>query len=281
MTSHAAEPASISLARRRGANAVLAIVRRDYLITRSYRLVFIFDAFFTVVNLLVAYFVSRTFNGVASANLGGAPTYFDFAAVGLSLSAVVSATTLALAQRVREEQLAGTLEALLAQPVRPAEFAFGLAGFPITFATIRTAAYLLVGGSLLGLELSRANWPAFLVMLGVTAAAFASIGILAGAFVLVVKRGEMLVGLGMSVMGIVSGAVFPISVLPGWVRWISDIVPTRYAFEGVRGALYGAADWHHDALVLAVFSVVALPLAVGLFTMALAAARRAGSLGQY
>jgi len=268
------------LARRPRRRALFALIRRDFLIQRSYRIAFVFDLFFTILNLLVAYFVSRTFAGVETASLGGAPSYFDFAAVGLTLSAVVAATSTALAARVREEQLTGTLEALVAQPITPTELAFGFAGFPISFATLRTAGYLLIAGTLLGLDLSRANWPGFVLVLLLTATAFVGIGILAGALVLVVKRADALTGAILFTMSLVSGAAFPVSVLPGWLETVGRLSPMRSAFDGVRAALFGR-DWHGDALFLAIFSAVGIPLAVFLFGKALAYGRRAGSLGQY
>jgi len=250
------------------------------MIQRSYRLAFAFDLFFTILNLLVAYFVSRTFAGLTTASLGGAPSYFDFAAVGLTLSAVVAATSTALAARVREEQLTGTLEALVAQPITPTELAFGFAGFPISFATVRTAGYLLIAGTLLGLDLSRANWPGFVLVLLLTATGFVGIGILAGALVLIVKRADALTGAILFTMSLVSGAAFPVSVLPGWLETVGRLSPMRPAFDGVRAALFGQ-DWHGDALFLAIFSAVGIPIAVFLFGKALAYGRRAGSLGQY
>ncbi|HEY3068721.1 MAG TPA: ABC transporter permease [Gaiellaceae bacterium] len=279
MEAQAAEPVP-GLRTRPRRRALLAVIRRDFMVARSYRLAFAFDLVFTVLNLLVAYFVSRTFAGVTTASLDGAPSYFDFAAVGLTLSAVVAATSTGLAARVREEQLTGTLEALVAQPVTPSELAFGFAGFPISFATVRTAAYLLVAGTLLGLDVSRASWPGFVIILLLTATAFVGIGILAGALVLVVKRADALTGGILFAMSLISGAAFPVSVLPSWLEALSRISPMRPAFDGVRAALFGG-DWHGDALFLAIFSVVGIPAAVFLFGRGLAYGRRAGSLGQY
>jgi ABC-2 type transport system permease protein len=260
--------------------ALLAVIRRDYMVARSYRLAFAFDLFFTILNLLVAYFVSKTFAGFESESLGGAPSYFDFAAVGLTLSAVVTATSTGLATRIREEQLTGTLEALIAQPVTPSELAFGFAGFPVSFATLRTAAYLLVAGTLLGLDVSKASWPGFIVILLLTATAFVGIGILAGALVLVVKRADVLTGAILFALSLISGAAFPVSVLPDWLEKIGRLSPMRPAFDGVRAALFGG-NWHGEAVYLAIFTAFGIPIAIFGFGKALAYGRRSGSLGQY
>jgi ABC-2 type transport system permease protein len=88
-------------------------------------------------------------------------------------------------------------------------------------------------------------------------------------------------GLILFAMGFVSGAVFPVSVLPAWVQPIGEIVPTRFAFDGVRNALFQGSGWVGDLLALALFVVICLPLAIWLFAGALAWSKRRGSLSQY
>ena len=63
-----------------------ALVRRDYSLSRSYRFALVLDAFFGGLNLLVYYFISATFESASTAELAGAPSYFAFAVVGVTLS---------------------------------------------------------------------------------------------------------------------------------------------------------------------------------------------------
>lgn len=275
------EHTSISLSSRGRTSAVKALIRRDYLIKRSYRASIVLDFLYGFLNLLVYFFISRVFGGVDPGTLGGAPTYFAFAAVGIAISAVLDAASTALARRVREEQLTGTLEALLAQPVRSADIAIGFAGFPFVFAIGRAAVYLVMAGILLGVDLSQASWPAFVVMLLLTSAAMGSIGILAGALVLVIKRGDTLASTAIFAMGMLGGALFPISVLPGWLQPLAHIVPTRFAFHGLRTAIFLGHGWGRDALALLLFDIVSLPVAVWVFGRALELGKGKGSLTYY
>jgi ABC-2 type transport system permease protein len=114
-----------------------------------------------------------------------------------------------------------------------------------------------------------------------TGAAMLSIGIATAATVLVVKRGHSLAALAIFGMGLVGGAFFPVSVLPGWLEVIGHVVPTRFAFDGLRSALYTGGGWGTDALVLTAFAVVLLPVALWFFSRALRWATRNGSLSQY
>lgn len=261
--------------------ALGALIRRDYVIARSYRIAFFLDLGFGVLNLVIYYFISKTFGAQPTKNLDGAPSYFAFVALGISVMVVMEAASIGLANRIREEQLTGTLEALVTQPITAVELAFGLTGYPFLFAMSRAAFYVLVSAAFLGVDVGRTSWVGFVLLLLVTGLALAAIGIFLGAVVLVVKRARVIASIFTFGLGFLGGAFFPLSVLPGWLRPLGKIAPTRFAFDGLRAAVFRGTDWAGDFVVLVLFSAVALPAAVGLFAIALRAVRRSGSLLQY
>src|SRR5215510_1357822 len=58
---------------------------------------------------------------------------------------------------------------------------------------------------------------------------------------------------------LLSGFVFPISNIPSWLRWISDLVPARYFVEVCRDAFVRGGGWSatwHVPAVLALLSAV-------------------------
>jgi ABC-2 type transport system permease protein len=261
--------------------ALGALIRRDYVLARSYRLAFFLDLVFGVLNLVIFYFISKTFGAQPTQHLDGAPSYFAFAALGISVMVVMEAASIGLANRIREEQLTGTLEALVTQPVTAVELAFGLTGYPFLFAMSRAAFYVLVSAAFLGVDVGQTSWLAFVLVLLVTGTALATIGIFLGAVVLVVKRSRVIASIVTFGLGFLGGAFFPLSVLPGWLQPIGEIAPTRFAFDGLRAAVFRGHGWGQDFFALALFSVVGLPVAVWLFSAALRAVRRSGSLLQY
>lgn len=260
---------------------MVALIRRDYAITRAYPLAITFDVVFGLIDVLIFFFISRTFGDAASADLQGAPTYFAFVVVGIVTTLVVSAASADVGVRLQQEQVTGTLEALVTQPIGSTQIAFGLVGFPFGFALARGLVYLLVASAALGLDLSRASWAGCILVLTASGLALLSVGIVLGAVVLVLKRGQSLVGVAITGLAFVSGAFFPAQILPNWLELLGRLVPTRYVYDGVRAALYEGRGWGDDALVLLAFSVVALPVALWVFSRALAFTKRAGSLGQY
>lgn len=261
--------------------AVRALIRRDAMVAVSYRAVFVFEAFFGVVELVMYFFISRTFADLSGSDLGSAPSYFGFAVIGILLGAVLIAMSSSVGYRLRDEQLTGTLEALAASPASSLALCVGLVGFPFVFAVIRAAIYLLIAVSLLNLDVSNADWPGLLLVVAGTAVAIAPIGILAGAAALAIKRGHVVSSTIIWVMTLLAGMVFPVAVLPAWLEWVSPLVPLRYAFDGARDAVFTGSDWGSDVLILFGFAALLLPVAIFLFATALAAARRRATLAEY
>jgi ABC-2 type transport system permease protein len=280
-TSTAATHALISRTEPRPGRAVLAILIRDYLVTRSYRAALAMDLAFGAVNVLIYYFISKTFEGAATSDLGGAPSYFDFATVGIVVTLVVTAAATGLARRIREEQLTGTLEVLAAQPIRTAELFAGLGALPFLLAGVRSVIYLVMAALLLNLDTSHASWVGLGAMLLSTGAAMSALGMVAGGVVLMVKRGEIFLAALITGMALVSGAFFPVEVLPSWLQTLGDVVPTRFAYDGLRAALFRGDGWEDDVLALLAFAAVCIPAGVWFGGRALEFTRRRGSLSQY
>jgi ABC-2 type transport system permease protein len=262
-------------------NAVSAIVRRDYLVTRSYRMAFALEAVYGPLELAVYYFISRTFTVAGTSHLQGAPTYFAYAAVGIILGAVVSAASSDIGFSLREEQLTGTLEALTVQPITAVELCTGLLGFPLVFAFVRACVYLAIAGLWMDLDVSRTSWFGLFAVLVSAGGALASLGILTGALVLLYKRGQTFAGVFIFGMTLLSGSVFPVQALPAPLESVSRVVPIRFAFDGARAALFRGEGWSTDVLALLAFAVVLVPLSVLAFSAALAHARKRGSLASY
>jgi ABC-2 type transport system permease protein len=260
---------------------ISAIVLRDYAVTRSYRFALVLDFLLAIVDLCVYYYISKALPGASSHDLDGAPSYFAFVTVGLAVTVVISTASAQLAQRVREEQLTGTLEALVTQPVKPAELAFGLGGLPFLLALVRAALYLIVATALLGVSFAGADWVGFVIVMLATGGALLGLGIALGALVLVIKRATVAVTLASFALGLLGGAFFPVSVLPGWLQPVASVVPTRFAFDGLRAALFEGGGWEGDAATLLAIAIVSVPLALWLFSAALRHCRRTGSLVQY
>ena len=149
------------------------------------------DLVFGITNLAIYFYISRAF-GANQANLGGAPNYFAFAAVGVSLTVVLQAASLGLSQRLREEQLTGTLEALVAEPIASSDLSRAGGLPPSSSPWPGQPSYLSAAYFLFGLDLSQADLDGFIIMLASQDSPARAWGVACGAVVLVFKRGEAL-----------------------------------------------------------------------------------------
>jgi ABC-2 type transport system permease protein len=81
-----------------------------------------------------------------------------------------------------------------------------------------------------------------------------------------------------------SGLYVPLTVLPGWLHWLSGVLPQTYGLAAVRLIVLTGAGWDSAALwanlaPLAVATVLTLLWGYGMLTWALRRAERAGGIG--
>jgi ABC-2 type transport system permease protein len=88
-------------------------------------------------------------------------------------------------------------------------------------------------------------------------------------------------GVVLPVIALVSGLYFPVDLLPGWLRWLSDVQPLTPTVDVMRHVLVGIPLTDPvgiELLKLAGFSILGLPLGVVALTGALRHCRRRGTM---
>jgi len=262
-----------------------AFFRRDAIVAYSYRISFIAQLAGNVLVLGLFYFVGRTIGDrplPALAPYGG--NFMAFLLIGIALTDCVGVSLMSFAAQIREAQTTGTLEAIVMSPVRLPVILIYSSLWNYAMCAFRFLLYLIAGSYLYGLDIAHGNFTSALVIFLLTVLCFMGIGILWAGIVMLVKRGESLMTLAASLVLLVSGVLYPVALLPLWLRNISSLIPLSYALEGMRMAiLKGAtlADLSGTVLSLSVFSAVLLILGVGAFDRAVAIAKHTGSLTQY
>lgn len=254
---------------------------RDLQVAWSYRIGFLFSQAGPISAVLLFYFISRV---VGESELVGSPEeYFQFVVIGLALGMVVEETASAAADSARAAQVEGTLEALAVQPVTPFALALGWTAYPVLDSFLRAIVTVLVALPL-GLAGATPNWPATLVVLGLSAVVFAGVGIIGSALVIAFQQGASAVQAVMALIAVFSGTLFPVSVLPDWLEALTVLSPLTHALDAVRAAaIDGAnlADIADELVILVGFAAVLLPLGALMITIALRHARRVGGLGKF
>jgi len=261
-----------------------AFLRRDLLDASSYKLSFVFSTVGILFSSATFYFISRMIapGTVSLAAYGG--DYFSFAMIGIAFSGLLGIFQEGLPSVVRSAQVSGTLEALLVTRTSMPVILFGSSLYSLVFALLRTAVHLALAVAVFGMKLGSVNVPALLLVLILTAVCFLSVGMLSASFLLVYKLGNPISWLFGSVSGLLGGMLFPVSVLPPWLRGFSVFLPVTHALEGLRLSLLSSAPFARvlpSIAALAVFAAALLPLGFWTFRLALRKAKRDGTLTQY
>jgi ABC-2 type transport system permease protein len=255
-----------------------AIVRRDILIDVRYRLAFVIGLVDAALILVSYSFLSHVFQGAPP---DGYPPR-AFVLVGVALTDSLTTAVVCLALGVRYGQQTGTVKVLLAEPLTPARLMSLSLVYPVLRGAVDFACFLLVG-MWLGVPVASINPVSVAVVFVASAAAVLGIGLFSAAATLIFKRGDPVLWALGTATALLSGVLYPTSVLPDGLQRVAGWLPTTQALAAMRaavidGAGLGALAPHLAAL--GVFAVGGLALGLAAFDGAARYARRAGTLGQ-
>jgi len=263
------------------ADKILVIARRDLLTAMRYRAGFWSHIIATLGEIAGFYFLARA---IGPGYRPDGVSYFPFLLVGTSLYGFLLMGTNAFLDSVREAQWSGTMEVLMTTstpgPVIVLLTAISAYGGRIFDLLL----YLGLGFLLFRISLEHLNVAAALVVFMLSLLLAIGFGIGAAALQVSTQKGSGLLWLFGSVVWLMSGTMFPVSVLPGWVQRISWLIPLTYSVEGLRAALLrGAslADLSKLVAILAVYAVILLPASLYLLSATLRHARLRGTLSFY
>ncbi|HEY5671994.1 MAG TPA: ABC transporter permease [Anaerolineales bacterium] len=136
-----------------------------------------------------------------------------------------------------------TLKYIYAAPVNFPVYLLGRGVARLLIASISVVVTILFGVFFLRLNIdfSAVNWPLFLVTLLIGVFMLSLMGlILAGAMLLLVHHMWELGGAVAGALYLFSGAIFPLSVLPAFLRPIGYLMPITYWLELLRRSLVGS-----------------------------------------
>jgi ABC-2 type transport system permease protein len=258
-------------------------VRRDWAEARSYRAAVVLGVLDVALRLTTFFFIAELVDGtdVAGDDLEGG--YFTFVVIGLALAEVLGTGLATVSGKLREEQYTGTLELVMAAPVRLRHVLAGLSAFEFLRALAGAALMVTVAAAVFGLETAPLG-TAYLALVPAVLGAvtlFVAVGILVAAATLVIKQTRALLGLVTEAIAIAGGVYFPLSVLPGPLETAAGLLPFTWAVEVARGIVIGGEVRGPELIGLLVAAGLALPLAALVFGRAAARARREGSMVEY
>jgi ABC-2 type transport system permease protein len=152
--------------------------------------------------------------------------------------------------------------------------------FAVLYGLIRAAILFVVVALFFGLSMPDANFPAAIALLVIASVSFFGIGMMTAVLPLISpEKGAQLGFVGQGMLLVVSGVYYPVSVLPGWMEWLSQISPATYALRGIRASILdGAGLAWADVWPLLVIGALSIPLGLFIFSIGERHAKRHGKL---
>lgn len=259
----------------------LAFLRRDLLIASRYRGTLVIWPVAIVAELASAYYLARAI-GAGFRPDGFA--YFPFLLVGTAIVEVMVVSMRIFVESVRDAQLSGTLEMMMATVTRPLTVMLMSAASLLIGRIIAAVAYLSLALVLFGAPIHTPHLAPLAVVLLLLSVMTVSLGLFAASVQLYFQRGSAVIWLFGTVLWLFSGSLFPVSALPAALRTISRALPVTYIVNVTREVLLVQATLSSLARPLVILTAVTgLLLVAGLwvFSAVLRNARQRGTLSMY
>ena len=246
--------------------AAWAIARKELRIFARYRLNAVNQVMQPLYQILIpGILLGATFaiggEAVGLAETAGTSDIIGFLFLGMLALNLASAGFWGVAFSIRLELDAGTLEPGWLTPTRRETFIVGLTGAALLIAVISTAILVLIGIWLFGADLAP-RLAIAVPVLAIASVGVLGIGYLVGAVVMRMREANFFVDAADFIFVALSGAAFPIVVLPDAVRWISYLLPTTYALDLMRAAALDIRPLLDPGLEWALLGVTSVALLV-------------------
>jgi ABC-type multidrug transport system permease subunit len=165
---------------------------------------------------------------------------------------------------ITRERERGTMENLLAMPVRPLEVMLAKISPYIVIGYVQVALILIASALFFHLPI-RGSIPLLLFALGLFIGANLALGVLFSTISANQMQATQLAQFTLLPSFLLPGFMFPFRGMPQWAQWAGEIFPTTHAMRIVRGMLLKGNGWHEIAPELwpiAIFALIVVTIAV-------------------
>jgi ABC-type polysaccharide/polyol phosphate export permease len=256
---------------------VLALAWRDLQLSFTSRVPFLFDLLGTLGALALYYFVGRF---VRPSFPEGALGFFAFVSGGIAILRMQAALVKSV-QALEREQVSGTLELILISPVPAAAVAVGTCLYELArggaFAIVVLLASRFMFGA--GLTLGPRAWAGIACGMAGAAVFFVALSVLASSVLVAFKQGPAFAGLLTLGIPVLSGAFFPVQVLPQPLHAVADALPLTMAIKLLREGVITATFSPGRAVLMLAILILVFPLVLLVFSASVNRAKRLGTLG--
>ena len=262
-----------------------SFIRRDYIIASSYKLNFFLSFLSSTFPVISLFFISKLVGGSSTSSLekyGG--SYFSFALIGISFTRFFQLAVDTFSGSIKRAQSAGCLEAILSSQTDSKTVVVLSSVYSFLSSGIQLIFMILLGILFFNFSFANCNILSTSISFLISLIAFVSIGIFSAAGTVIFKQGEPVGWFFGAVSALLSGSVFPVSVMPEWLQYISAILPTTYALDALRLSMlqnFSLDMLGYRLVILATMALILFPLSLKTFQWAVERGKKDGTLMQY
>jgi ABC-2 type transport system permease protein len=261
--------------------ASYAFVERNINIVKRYWAWEVVWLFYSITNSLSVAYIAP---GVGALSSAAVDSHFLvlYLIIGTIVWRYLSVIFYWLTDIIGMERWEGTIEYTLMAPITRLTHLAGHTAFAVVYSMFHTAVILSVCALFFDIDLSKANLIGGTIVLLVGSVSFIGFGVIAAILPLLFpEKGQQMTHVIISLLLLVSGVYYPVSVLPNWLQVFAQYSPATYVLEGTRAALLNGAPtlalWQYIAPLI-VMGVIMVPVGLWLFRLAEQYAKRAGKL---
>jgi ABC-2 type transport system permease protein len=255
--------------------ASYAFVERNFFLVKRYWGWEIAFLIFNITSSLSVMYIGKA-QGTDANNL------ILYLGIGTVVWAYLRAVFSNISEMIVWERWEGTIEYTMMAPISRLTHMLGVSLFSIVYALMRTVLLLIALFLFFDVDLSHANAGGALAIILVGSLSFVGVGIMAAVLpLLFTERGEEMTFIISSLLLLVSGVYYPVSVLPGWMQAAANISPATYVLEGMRATILDGTSTSHLGqylIPMAIIGALTIPLGMFVFTSVERYAKRTGRL---
>ena len=203
--------------------------------------------------------------------ISGVSSSFQFLAPGFMALTVITGSLQGVAAAISREKEQGTMDGLLASPIPHMSIILG----KVAAQTVRglIQGFLILGLSMVLFGVQIYGSPIImLIVMVLGTASFVGVGIIMTAVAPDQETAQMMTIILQFPMMFISGILFPIDQLPGWLQLIGKALPLYYAADALRKVIIlnaTLATIMPDVLILIVYTILTMAAAIPLFEKAM------------
>jgi ABC-2 type transport system permease protein len=217
------------------------------------------------------------------AMLSGTPGGVAFVVVGNAVATVTYSSVFSVCQTTDNEKEAGTMEHLLVSPANRFALYFGRGLIPVLCSLATVAIAIVYAVVLFHVPFAVASVGNLAISIVLTAFAMVGFGLLLGGVALYLRTSIILGNIFLFLGLLLSGANFPLSVLPLPLQYVGDLLPLTWGISAVRAGLAGAppGTMLHLWGCVALCGIVSIGLSMALWNTFERRALTTGSIARF